>query len=107
MTGADPLWQLSPASKRCSRCGVWKQAADFPPDRKPRSGLSSWCRACHNAAVRAWRERNADVAPSGAANRHSTGPVGRCTVDIGIGGTLERRGRGKPRRFASRLARTS
>ena len=43
--------------KTCTKCGETKQASEFRPGRC-RDGLSSWCSACHNAATRAWRERN-------------------------------------------------
>ena len=46
--------------KVCSRCRRWAELADFPPSPLQSSGLSSWCRPCHVAAVRDWRARNRD-----------------------------------------------
>jgi hypothetical protein len=44
--------------KRCSRCGKTGFLDAFPANSKTRDGRSPWCRECHNAAVREWRERN-------------------------------------------------
>ncbi len=44
--------------KICSKCCRWAELADFPPSPMQSSGLSSWCRSCHVAAVRDWRDRN-------------------------------------------------
>jgi hypothetical protein len=44
--------------KRCSECGKTGPLDAFPPNSRTRNGLSSWCRECHNEAVREWRERN-------------------------------------------------
>jgi hypothetical protein len=44
--------------KVCARCRRWGVLTDFPPSRLQSSGLSSWCRPCHVAAVRDWRRRN-------------------------------------------------
>ena len=51
-------------AKRCSKCGKTGSSERFPPNPRTQDGLSSWCRECHNAAVRAWRERNPDKAAS-------------------------------------------
>ncbi len=47
--------------KVCARCRRWAELATFPPDGRQGSGRSSWCRACHVAAVRDWRVRNRDL----------------------------------------------
>jgi len=39
----------------------WADVANVPPDARASSGHSSWCRACHREAVRAWRRRNRDL----------------------------------------------
>ena len=39
-------------NKTCTKCGEAKQPAEFPPNKRSRDGLSSWCRSCHNAARR-------------------------------------------------------
>jgi hypothetical protein len=38
--------------KSCTRCGEAKEPALFPPNRRTRDGLGSWCRACVNEARR-------------------------------------------------------
>jgi hypothetical protein len=43
--------------KRCRHCGVTKDAAEFPSNRRVRDGLSSWCSECHNEASRRSRLR--------------------------------------------------
>jgi hypothetical protein len=43
------------AVKRCPRCGQVKPASEFY--RRQRTRLSSYCRACQQAAVRAARRR--------------------------------------------------
>jgi hypothetical protein len=48
------------AEKKCSRCRRWGPSAEFPPNDRTSSGLSSWCRECHREAVRAWRRLNRD-----------------------------------------------
>jgi excisionase family DNA binding protein len=43
--------------KTCRKCGDEKPQAEFPPNRRCRDGLSSWCRECHLTAVRESRVR--------------------------------------------------
>lgn len=43
--------------KLCTRCRTRKPPADFRTNSRCRDGLSSWCRACHNAATREYRAR--------------------------------------------------
>ena len=50
-TGGDK--EIEVKEKLCRKCGETKISTAFPPNPKVRDGLSSWCRACHNAAVRA------------------------------------------------------
>ena len=38
--------------KTCAKCGEAKEPALFPPNKRTRDGLSSWCRACTNEARR-------------------------------------------------------
>lgn len=45
----------TPAEKRCSRCGHVKPASDFTTDRREKTGLASWCKACRSAHLRRWR----------------------------------------------------
>lgn len=47
----------------CRHCGERKPAAAFPTQRRNRSGLSSWCKACHARANREWRARRRAVTP--------------------------------------------
>jgi hypothetical protein len=60
------FWRLKP----CSRCRERKPPDAFPPNAQLSSGLSSWCRACHAEATRAWRDANPEqVAARNAARR--------------------------------------
>ena len=43
--------------KRCAKCGKSKDPAEFPRNERCIDRLSSWCRACHLRASRAWRAR--------------------------------------------------
>lgn len=63
------------AGKRCSRCGEVGLSDRFPSNPRTRDGLSSWCRECHNAAVRAWRDRH----PGYYASRRVKHEPRRCT----------------------------
>ena len=45
-------------TKTCRKCGETKEAREFGRNPRTRDQLSSWCRACHNLAAKAWRERN-------------------------------------------------
>jgi hypothetical protein len=47
-------------SKTCRKCGETKPTAWFPRRPAMRDGLSSWCKVCHTAACRAWRDRKRD-----------------------------------------------
>ena len=49
--------------KRCTRCGETGAFDAFPPNRRLRDGLSSWCRRCHAEAVQRWRDENSEKAP--------------------------------------------
>jgi hypothetical protein len=40
----------------CRKCGEAKRCDEFKPNPRKRNGLSSYCRDCHNAATRSWRE---------------------------------------------------
>jgi hypothetical protein len=52
----DPREEVG--EKRCRKCGEEKSASAFPRNRRLIDGLSSWCRECHNAATRRWRDEN-------------------------------------------------
>jgi len=47
-------------TKTCRKCGETKPADEFPRQPARRDGLSSWCKACHAEACRAWRDRKRD-----------------------------------------------
>jgi hypothetical protein len=51
------LCQRYPGEKVCRHCHHAKPVAAFPRNRRCRDGLSSWCRKCHNAAVRRTKAR--------------------------------------------------
>jgi len=54
-------------SKACSKCGEEKPSSEFKPDAKMKSGLSSQCKSCRNAAVNAWCKAN--IEKKRAANK--------------------------------------
>jgi hypothetical protein len=47
-------------TKTCRRCDQPLPATSFPANRRLNDGLSSWCRDCHRAAVRASRAAHGD-----------------------------------------------
>jgi predicted nucleic acid-binding Zn ribbon protein len=53
VTGYGP-----PTHKHCSSCGEWLPLEDFVANHRTHLGRSSWCRVCHRAATREWRDRN-------------------------------------------------
>jgi hypothetical protein len=58
-----PGMPLPPGHKQCTNCGHGKPHEEFPPDKKTRDGLASWCRECKAVANRERRER-ARTAPA-------------------------------------------
>jgi len=38
--------------KTCTKCREAKEPGEFPPSKRTRDGLSSWCRSCVNEARR-------------------------------------------------------
>jgi hypothetical protein len=50
--------QMTENAARCVKCRAVLALEDFPVHKASRSGRSSWCRECHRAAVRDWRDRN-------------------------------------------------
>lgn len=40
--------------KTCSKCKVSKAHEAFPPDKRARDGLSSWCKDCRHAYQKTW-----------------------------------------------------
>ena len=55
MTDHDALGEGG--EKRCVHCGQHKDRHDFPANRHCRDGLSSWCKPCHYASSKRWRDR--------------------------------------------------
>lgn len=55
-TGQYPV---SVEHKKCSKCGQTKTASDFYTNRHLRSGLASWCKACHQGYGREWKRSEA------------------------------------------------
>jgi hypothetical protein len=43
--------------KECSRCGRRLPVEQFTPKPRLSSGYDSWCRACRNENLRAWRAK--------------------------------------------------
>lgn len=55
--------------KRCSRCKVTKDIAEFHKDRSRPSGLQIRCKSCHLATNREWGERHPEVRAKNEALR--------------------------------------
>jgi 5-methylcytosine-specific restriction endonuclease McrA len=62
--------------KKCARCAEVLNAEQFRPNPKMRDGLDSWCRACHNQATQAWREKHPERVAEYNAARRVLGPDG-------------------------------
>ena len=56
-------------TKVCSKCGVEKEVGEFGEDRRRKDGLNLKCKACANAAQKAWRDANLELARAEAKAR--------------------------------------
>ena len=45
---------------RCVRCGLDLSVKAFRANPRKRDGVNSWCRACHVARTRQWRQEHRD-----------------------------------------------
>jgi hypothetical protein len=43
--------------KICRHCEFTLKVDEFPPNKRKKDGLSSWCRPCHVEATKDWRDR--------------------------------------------------
>jgi hypothetical protein len=59
LTPAEPARRVRPTGY-CTRCRRTKPRAEFWPNAKIRTGLSSWCKDCARDARRASREKYRD-----------------------------------------------
>jgi hypothetical protein len=71
LRGPGPL--EPPTEKRCARCGQWLPLEAFRPNPRLRSGLGSWCKACHAKRMQEWRKRIARSSTGDGAS--STGSI--------------------------------
>jgi hypothetical protein len=46
---------------RCVRCGLDLSVKAFRANPRKRDGVNSWCRACHVARTRQWREEHREA----------------------------------------------
>ncbi|MEF3068065.1 hypothetical protein [Pandoraea apista] len=46
--------------KRCSTCGVEKPFIDFPADKRDKTGVGCYCKACRSAYHKQWYQKNRD-----------------------------------------------
>ncbi len=46
-----------PTGQVCTKCHEDKPFDQYPPNKKVKSGRSSWCRTCHRAATNAHQAR--------------------------------------------------
>jgi len=44
----------------CTKCKTDQPFSSFPPDKRNRSGYSSWCKSCHSDITREWHSKNKD-----------------------------------------------
>jgi hypothetical protein len=61
-----PLGRLPDAErdgKNCTKCGEFKPASEFNRTARVKSGLTSWCKGCVNAASKAAQDRRAEANP--------------------------------------------
>ena len=63
--------------KRCAQCGKYKTVDCFGGDKKRPDGLRPWCKECHNACNKKWREANKDYYKL----RHQENPERRKAYD--------------------------
>ena len=49
--------------KTCTKCGERKPVSEFRKHSKTKSGLDSWCKACHRVAGRAYYDRHKENRP--------------------------------------------
>jgi len=66
--------------KRCASCSSLKPRESFPEDRRLASGLSSWCRACKNAATADWKRRNKEQVNAAARDWRKANPDKRRAI---------------------------
>jgi hypothetical protein len=80
-TKVDP-WIAAEVRRRgkdCTHCHRWQPAEAFPPTKRLKSGLDSWCKSCRHEAVREWRSRNREALKA----RRRRGPLQVVCVDCG------------------------
>lgn len=58
-TGEDDVQQVT---KQCAKCSETKDASEFNKDKASASGLSSWCKVCHNKANYVRRRKTVEKA---------------------------------------------
>lgn len=73
-----------PDEKTCRRCALVKPAADFIPNARMRSGLSSYCRSCNAEKGREWKAANPDRAAAHAASRRPRTTLERRKVGLWV-----------------------
>lgn len=49
-------------AKRCPKCNTTKPVSMFGRSKQSKSGLRPWCKDCHNASNKRWREQNPEKA---------------------------------------------
>jgi len=47
--------------KVCTKCSVTKPVSAFKKVKANKSGIGSWCKACHSTSVCAWQSANKEV----------------------------------------------
>lgn len=53
--GRQVTFPVVDGMKRCTHCREVKPVADFPVERRRRTGVSAWCKTCQAARQVAWR----------------------------------------------------
>lgn len=52
----DDIVIITSSLRKCTHCGAEKQLLEFPPAKKGKGGLHSWCRKCCNTEAAASRD---------------------------------------------------
>lgn len=63
-------------TKTCPLCGAAKSLGEFPKQKSRRDGHAAWCKPCHAAKSRAWRQNNTEKAREAVRRWRERNPTG-------------------------------
>lgn len=61
-------------AKHCPKCNATKHLSMFGRSKQRKSGLRPWCKDCHNASNKQWREQNPDKAKAAVSRWEKLNP---------------------------------